>query len=90
LAGHDDPDVLVVGDRTGALKQWFDGHEESVLFLRPDRCIGGACVAQRTPVLAAALADALSLTSGGNDADRALLHVPQPAPGPPGSVTGTA
>lgn len=41
--GHDDPpDVIVVGDRTGALKAWFDTHEESVMFLRPDRCIAGA------------------------------------------------
>ena len=23
-AGHDDPDVVIVGDRTGALKAWFD------------------------------------------------------------------
>ena len=22
--GHDDPDVVIVGDRTGALKAWFD------------------------------------------------------------------
>ena len=24
--GHDDPDVIVVGDRTGGLKSWFDVH----------------------------------------------------------------
>ena len=45
--GHDDPDVVVVGDRTGALKAWFDANTDSVLFLRPDRCIAGACIAQR-------------------------------------------
>ena len=43
--GHDDPDVVIVGDRTGALKSWFDAHTDSVLFLRPDRCIAGACIA---------------------------------------------
>ena len=43
--GHDDPDVVIVGDRTGALKSWFDTHTDSVLFLRPDRCIAGACIA---------------------------------------------
>jgi 3-(3-hydroxy-phenyl)propionate hydroxylase len=44
---HDDPDVVIVGDRTGALKSWFDTYTDSVLFLRPDRCIAGACIAQR-------------------------------------------
>ncbi len=47
--GHDDADVTVVGDRTGALKSWFDVYTDSVLFLRPDRCIAGACIAQRAP-----------------------------------------
>src|SRR6185312_2041576 len=37
--GHDDADVVVVGDRAGALKSWFDVYTDSVLFLRPDRCI---------------------------------------------------
>ena len=37
--GHDDPDVVIVGDRTGALKAWFDTNTDSVLFLRPDRYI---------------------------------------------------
>ncbi len=47
--GHDDADVVVVGDRTGALKSWFDVYTDSVLFLRPDRCIAAACIAQRAP-----------------------------------------
>src|ERR1700712_1395565 len=42
----DDADVIVVGDRTGALKAWFDVHAESFLVLRPDRCIAGASIAQ--------------------------------------------
>jgi len=40
-ATPEDPEVLIVGDRTGGLKAWFDTHQESVLFLRPDRCIAG-------------------------------------------------
>ena len=47
--GHDDADVVVVGDRAGALKSWFDVYTDSVLFVRPDRCIAGACIAQRAP-----------------------------------------
>ena len=88
--GHDDPDVLIVGDRGGDLKAWFDTHQESVLFLRPDRCIAGACIAQLAPELSASLFDVLTLTPGGNRAASPLLYVPQPAtesaragPGPP-------
>jgi 3-(3-hydroxy-phenyl)propionate hydroxylase len=77
--GHDDPDVLVVGDRGGELKAWFDTHQESVLFLRPDRCIAGACIAQLAPELSASLFDVLTLTPGGNRAASPVLYVPQPA-----------
>ncbi|MBJ7383205.1 MAG: bifunctional 3-(3-hydroxy-phenyl)propionate/3-hydroxycinnamic acid hydroxylase [Mycolicibacterium sp.] len=90
--GHDDPDVVIVGDRTGALKSWFDAHAESVLFLRPDRCIAGSCIAQLAPELSASLFEALGLTKGGNDAqerDGAVLHVAQPAAESAGAVTRT-
>jgi len=91
--GHDDPDVLIVGDRTGELKAWFDTHQESVLFLRPDRCIAGAGIAQLAPELSAALVDALTLTPGGGEFDRAtgsLLYVAQPAAESTGAATGSA
>ncbi|MEU0539933.1 bifunctional 3-(3-hydroxy-phenyl)propionate/3-hydroxycinnamic acid hydroxylase [Nocardia sp. NPDC005978] len=78
-AGHDDPDVTVVGDRTGALKRWFDGHRDSVLFLRPDRCIAGATIAQSAPELSADLLRALALTPGGNDVAGPVLRLAQPA-----------
>jgi len=89
--GHDDPDVVIVGDRTGALKSWFDAHTESVLFLRPDRCIAGACIAQRAPEVSASLFKVLCLTQGGgNGATRPLLHVAQPTAESSGTVAGTA
>ncbi|MCX2931637.1 bifunctional 3-(3-hydroxy-phenyl)propionate/3-hydroxycinnamic acid hydroxylase [Mycobacterium sp. CVI_P3] len=87
---QDDPDVIVVGDRTGGLKGFFDAREESVLFLRPDRCIAGACIAQRAPELSAALLNKLTLTPGGNDGPGPLLHVAQPAADPSRPVSGTA
>lgn len=93
--GQDDPDVVIVGDRTGALKSWFDAHAESVLFLRPDRCIAGACIAQLAPELSASLFEVLCLSKGGNEThdsherDRAVLHVAQPAAESSGTVTGT-
>jgi 3-(3-hydroxy-phenyl)propionate hydroxylase len=77
--GHDDPDVSVIGDRGGNLKAWFDTHQESVLFLRPDRCIAGACIAQLAPELSASLFDVLALIPGGNRAASPVLYVPQPA-----------
>ncbi|VEG56987.1 3-(3-hydroxyphenyl)propionate hydroxylase [Mycolicibacterium aurum] len=93
-SGHDDPDVVVVGDRTGALKAWFDVHPDSVLFLRPDRCIAAACIAQRAPEVSEALFAKLHLTQGGetdgDKPDRAVLHVAQPAAEPSGSATRTS
>ena len=91
--GHDDPDVVIVGDRTGALKAWFDAHTDSVLFLRPDRCIAGACIAQRAPELSASLFKVLHLTQGGGasshgDTD-AVLYVPQPTAESSGTVAGS-
>jgi len=88
--GHDDPDVVVVGDRTGALKSWFDTHTDSVLFLRPDRCIAGACIAQRAPELSASLFKVLCLTKGGGSgATGPLLYVAQPATESSGTIAGS-
>jgi 3-(3-hydroxy-phenyl)propionate hydroxylase len=91
--GHDDPDVVVVGDRAGTVKSWFDAHQESVLFLRPDRCIAGASIAQLAPELSASLLDALTLTPGGGDPQSgtgSVLYVAQPAPESSGAVAGPA
>lgn len=97
--GHDDADVVVVGDRAGALKSWFDVYTDSVLFLRPDRCIAAACIAQRAPEVSASLFTVLNLTtrvhqeggsgSHGEQRDSAVLHVAQPATEPSGTITGT-
>ncbi len=91
--GQDDPDVLIVGDRTGGLKSWFDTHQESVLFLRPDRCIAAACIAQRAPEHSAALFDVLTLTPEGGDVrgdTGSVLYVAQPAAESSGAVAGPA
>lgn len=91
--GHDDPDVVVVGDRGGAVKSWFDTHQESVLFLRPDRCIAGACIAQLAPELSASLLQTLTLTPGGGDLNSdtgSVLYVAQPAAESSGAVAGPA
>jgi len=89
----EDPEVVVVGDRSGELKAWFDAHQESVLFLRPDRCIAGACIAQLAPELSASLLDTLTLIPGGGELPSAagsVLYVPQPAAESTGAVSGPA
>ncbi len=93
--GHDDADVIVVGDRSGALKSWFDVYTDSVLFLRPDRCIAAACIAQRAPETSTALFEVLHLIQGGGagshgeKSDGTVLHVAQSAAESSGAVTGT-
>jgi 3-(3-hydroxy-phenyl)propionate hydroxylase len=92
--GHDDPDVVIVGDRCGALKSWFDGHAESVLFLRPDRFIAGACIGQCAPELSASLVKVLYVTQGGGSGfhegdSGSVLYVPQPATEPSRTVAGS-
>jgi 3-(3-hydroxy-phenyl)propionate hydroxylase len=94
-AGHDDSEVTIVGDRTGALKSFFDAHAESVLFLRPDRCIAAAGIAQLAPELSAALFDVLCLNEGGNESHEnreavgTVLHVAQSTTESAGTVTRT-
>lgn len=53
--------VTVVGDH-GTLKAWFDKHAESVVFLRPDRCVAAASIAQDASEISKHLAVALALT----------------------------
>lgn len=76
---QDHEDVLVVGDRSGALKAWFDAQRDSVLFLRPDRAIAGSTIAQLAPELSAELLRALSLTTGGPDVAGSVLRLAQPS-----------
>jgi 3-(3-hydroxy-phenyl)propionate hydroxylase len=85
---------VIVGDRSGGLKSFFDAHTESVLFLRPDRCIAGACIAQRATEISASLFKVLYLTQGGgsssHDGDTgSVLYVPQPAAEPSRTVAGS-
>ncbi|MCQ9165439.1 MULTISPECIES: bifunctional 3-(3-hydroxy-phenyl)propionate/3-hydroxycinnamic acid hydroxylase [unclassified Arthrobacter] len=68
-------DVVVVGDTTGALKAWFDDRPTPVLFLRPDRFVAAASLAQDAPRALHAILHALSFTEGATDATRTHLHV---------------
>jgi 3-(3-hydroxy-phenyl)propionate hydroxylase len=92
-SGHDDPDVVIVGDRSGGLKSWFDMQTESVLFLRPDRCIAGACIAQLASEVSTSLFKVLYLTQGGGSRSDgvtgSVLYVPQPTTEPSRTVAGS-
>jgi 3-(3-hydroxy-phenyl)propionate hydroxylase len=44
-----DTPVTVVGDIDGKVKDWFDHRACGVVFLRPDRFVAAACLAQQTP-----------------------------------------
>ncbi|MGW0043381.1 bifunctional 3-(3-hydroxy-phenyl)propionate/3-hydroxycinnamic acid hydroxylase MhpA [Rhodococcus sp. NPDC003348] len=54
-----DPRVLVLGDHTGRLKKWFDDRPTPIVFLRPDRFVAGACLAQHAPATLDAILDAM-------------------------------
>jgi 3-(3-hydroxy-phenyl)propionate hydroxylase len=62
--GQDHDDVLVVGDRTGSVKQFFDSHDESVVLLRPDRVIAGLSVAAGASSLVHRYAELIGQPSG--------------------------
>jgi 3-(3-hydroxy-phenyl)propionate hydroxylase len=62
-ADEDSADVIIIGDRDGALKKWFDRHDESVVLLRPDRVVAGASIAQRASAMLRAVATATGCPS---------------------------
>ena len=46
ISGRELARSTVVGDVDGDVKRWFDARPESVVLLRPDRFVAGACLAQ--------------------------------------------
>ncbi|MFJ9180104.1 bifunctional 3-(3-hydroxy-phenyl)propionate/3-hydroxycinnamic acid hydroxylase [Streptomyces sp. NPDC102360] len=55
--------VTVVGDSTGALKDWFDVRACGLVVLRPDHFVAAACLARQASRALAALCAAASLTT---------------------------
>ncbi|MGA5293859.1 bifunctional 3-(3-hydroxy-phenyl)propionate/3-hydroxycinnamic acid hydroxylase [Streptomyces koyangensis] len=56
--------VTVVGDTTGALKDWFDVRACGLVLLRPDHFVAAACLTRQASRALAALREAASLTTG--------------------------
>lgn len=52
--------TTVVGDAHGRLKAWFDDRPVGAVFLRPDRFVAAACLAQETSSTLAAVMTAMS------------------------------
>lgn len=50
----------VIADIDGSLKQWFDARAYGVVFLRPDRFVAAACLAQQAPQALASVLSAMS------------------------------
>ena len=57
--------VVVVGDRTGALKDWFDVHACGLIVVRPDRFVAAASLSQQASQVLAAVRSAGSLAREG-------------------------
>ncbi|MFZ3566403.1 bifunctional 3-(3-hydroxy-phenyl)propionate/3-hydroxycinnamic acid hydroxylase [Streptomyces sp. BH097] len=55
--------VTVVGDSTGALKDWFDVRACGLVVLRPDHFVAAACLTRQASRALAALRTAASLTT---------------------------
>jgi len=69
---HAGDGVVVVGDATGRLKQWFDTRPVGAVLLRPDRFVAGACLAQQTPQMVRSVL--ASMSSTGRPADHPVLQ----------------
>lgn len=55
-------DLIVLGDATVKIKEWFGSQSDSVLLLRPDRFIAGMCSPQQVSASILALGKKLALT----------------------------
>lgn len=72
----EDPDAIVLSDHTGKLKQWFDDRPTPVVFIRPDRFVAAATIAQEAGIALEALAKAIALR---DDAPVAVSSTPKEA-----------
>jgi 3-(3-hydroxy-phenyl)propionate hydroxylase len=56
-------DVTLIGDQYDRLKNWFDQRPETMVLLRPDRFVGGACAPQQLNDTIIQLAKALHMSA---------------------------
>lgn len=61
--------TLVVGDVDGSLKKWFDTRAYGIVFLRPDRFVAAATLAQEAPRALAGVLTAMSATASSAGAE---------------------
>ncbi|GAA5036150.1 bifunctional 3-(3-hydroxy-phenyl)propionate/3-hydroxycinnamic acid hydroxylase [Microbacterium fluvii] len=73
------PDVLVLGDHTGRVKTWFDDRPTPMVFLRPDRFVAGACLAQDGPATLDAILRAMSFRQAASTSTPTPVETPAAA-----------
>ena len=59
---HHDPRVTIIGDSTGAMKEWFDTRPVGMVLLRPDHFVAGACLAQEGDRMVQAVTESMGFT----------------------------
>jgi 3-(3-hydroxy-phenyl)propionate hydroxylase len=57
----DCPEHVLVGDRDGALRAWFNAHPIPMVFIRPDRVVAAGCQPMDAPATVQRLAQRLAL-----------------------------
>ena len=63
--GAADSEHVLVGDRDGALRTWFNTHPIPMVFIRPDRIIAAGCQPMDAPATVHRLAERLALAVEG-------------------------
>ncbi|MDB5840155.1 MAG: 3-(3-hydroxy-phenyl)propionate hydroxylase [Herminiimonas sp.] len=71
------PDLTLIADAQGRLKEWFGSHPSSVVFLRPDRFVAAMCKPQQVDATTAALAAVLHAKKGiEHESSKVAMPVP--------------
>jgi 3-(3-hydroxy-phenyl)propionate hydroxylase len=74
--------VIPIGDAAGRLKEWFSRLPQSVVLLRPDRFVAGACTPQQVSAAIVELAGKLGMTEVPAAGTTAQAPLSRPARGP--------
>ncbi len=60
-----DTEHVILGDRDGTLRAWFNAHPYPMVFIRPDRVVGAGCQPMDAPATVHRLAERLALVDVG-------------------------
>jgi 3-(3-hydroxy-phenyl)propionate hydroxylase len=60
-----DAEHMILGDRDGTLRGWFNAHPYPMVFIRPDRVVAAGCQPMHAPATVRRLAERLALVDAG-------------------------